>query len=325
MALREIISNFRTGTFRGTPGLFSYFQEKPLPTRNHGIIVGKILPVQKLSQFCGLCASCSHCFVHKGARTVNSNSLHTGSRRFSGLTALVTGGTGALGSALVDAILEEGGNVAFTYATNEKKASEIMGRTNADRTASFQCDVRDHEAAQNILDSVVHRWSRIDFLINNASIVHDKLFVSMSLADWQSVLDTTLLGAFSFTRPTVSRMLRQGKGSILNIASISAIKGVRGQANYSTAKAGLLGLTRSLAVELAPHNIRVNAVLPGLMEQGMGAALSKARLEDIKSQIPLRRLCSPAEIARLCIFLLSDDASYVTGQCIGADGGLSAL
>jgi 3-oxoacyl-[acyl-carrier protein] reductase len=256
---------------------------------------------------------------------MNQTPLTTDLNRFSGSISLISGGTGALGEALVDSILQKGGNVAFTYASNSQKATAILKRWGSDRTAAFQCDVRDHDGALKIVAAVCERWGRIDSLINNASIVRDGLLIAMSLADWTDVLDTTLLGSFALTKPAISRMLRQRRGSVVNIASISAIKGRRGQTNYSAAKAGLLGFTRSLAVEVAPHNIRVNAVLPGLMNQGMTSSLSNAQLQSVKSQIPLRRFGSPQEIAHLCMFLLSEDASYITGQCIAVDGGLSAL
>jgi 3-oxoacyl-[acyl-carrier protein] reductase len=256
-------------------------------------------------------------------RALISGKLHI-ARRFQDTVVLITGGSGALGNEFVRTLSQEGARVAFTYLNNESAARDLVCELGEDRVTRFKADVCDLRSAKNIVGETISRWGTVNILINNASLMRDGLLLGTDDDEWQRVIATSIIGAYSYTKPAVSHMLRAGGGTILNIGSVSAVKGVRGQSSYCTAKAGLLGMTRALAVELAPHNIRVNAVLPGMLDSGLGRSVPPARIEAIRSHIPMKRLGRAAEIVKVGLFLLSEEASYMTGQCIAVDGGLTA-
>ena len=244
---------------------------------------------------------------------------------FDGKVAIVTGGSRGIGAAIVKELAARGASVAFTFSKSEDQALALVGEVQkaGGRALSFQAEVADAAQAEKVARQVKSDLGSIDFLVNNAGITRDKLIMMMSEQDWDSVLDTNLKGAFIMSKPVVSVMVRQRRGSIVNIASISGLVGMPGQCNYSASKAGLIGFTKALAKEVAKRNITVNALALGLVETEMTASLPPEYRAKMLDQIPLGRYGIPEEVAKICCFLLSDDARYITGQVIQADGGLA--
>jgi 3-oxoacyl-[acyl-carrier protein] reductase len=244
---------------------------------------------------------------------------------FDGRSAIVTGGTRGIGRAIVKELAGRGANVAFSYTKNSELADEVVKEVEASgrRAIAFQADVADSDAAEKMVRAVKAEFGSVDYLVNNAGITRDKLIMMMSEEDWDAVLDTNLKGVFNVTKPAVSIMVRQRRGSILNISSISGIVGMAGQTNYSASKAGLIGFTRALAKEIAKRNITVNALALGLIETDMTGVLADEYKQKVLEQIPLGRFGNVTEIARVAAFLLSDDALYITGQVLQVDGGLA--
>jgi 3-oxoacyl-[acyl-carrier protein] reductase len=237
-----------------------------------------------------------------------------------GKVAIVTGGSRGIGRAIVQALAREGAKVAFTYVQNKTLADELA---NGDTIVGFQADVTSFDQAKDLVKQVKERFGRIDIVVNNAGITRDKLLALMSEKDWDDVLDTNLKGPYNLTKHAVGVMLRQKSGSILNITSISGIVGMPGQVNYSSSKAGMIGFTKALAKELAKANVRVNALALGFVETDMTGVLNAEYRTKALEQIPLQRFGKPEEMAEIALFILSDKASYITGQVIQVDGGLA--
>lgn len=244
---------------------------------------------------------------------------------FSGKIAIVTGGSRGIGRDIALRLAETGAIVAINYVRGADAAEDVVARiTSAGGEAiAVQADVSDSLEAANMVDSVVKKYGRLDVLVNNAGITRDGLIIRMSRDDWDDVIDTNLGGAFNCTQAAAKKMVKQKIGAIVNVSSVVGVIGNAGQANYAAAKAGLIGLTKSVAKELASRNIRVNAVAPGFITTEMTGALDQELRDTIAGRIPLGRFGSAAEVAEAVVWLASDGAGYITGQTLMVDGGMA--
>ena len=234
--------------------------------------------------------------------------------------ALVTGASRGIGKACAIELAKAGYNVAVSYAGNEEAANKTVSELTdlGVKAKAYKFDVADKEACAKAVEEVLADFGKLDVLVNNAGITRDGLFMRMSAENWEAVINTNLSSAFYMTSPAIKTMIKQRSGCIINMSSIVGVMGNAGQANYSAAKAGLIGFTKSLAKELGSRNIRVNAVAPGFIQTDMTKDLDT---EKIAEHIPLKRLGQPEDIAKAVRFL-AEDAPYITGQVIGVDGGL---
>jgi 3-oxoacyl-[acyl-carrier protein] reductase len=242
----------------------------------------------------------------------------------SGKTAVVTGGSRGIGRAIVLRLAQQGADVCFSYRGNAEAAQQTVKEIEAlgRRGVAVQADVTQPEAAEELVKAALDAFGKVDILVNNAGITRDDLIMRMKPEDWRDVLETNLFGAFWTLKAVTRPMLRAKSGRIINITSVSGQAGQTGQANYSSAKAGLIGLTKAAARELASRGITVNAVAPGFVLTELTQDLPENLLEMARERTPLGRFGTPEDMANAVAFLASDEAAYITGQVLAVDGGL---
>ncbi len=240
-----------------------------------------------------------------------------------GKVALITGGSRGIGKGIVERFAEQGAQVAFTYAGSVEKAAELeKSLSSTTKIKGFQSDASDFDAAQKLVDDVIAEFGKVDILINNAGITRDGLLLRMSKDDWDIIMKTNLDSVFNLTKAVIKPMMKAKNGSIINMSSVVGIQGNAGQANYAASKAGVIGFTKSVALELGSRNIRCNAIAPGFIETEMTAALDQKVIEEWRNDVPLKRGGMPEDVANACVFLGSDMSAYITGQVLNVCGGL---
>ena len=247
-------------------------------------------------------------------------------KQFSGRSAIVTGATRGIGRAIALELAKRGANVAFNFARSQEEADKLKTEIETLGVKAFaqQCDVANTEASAEFVKQAWAELGAVNFLVNNAGITRDTLILRMKEDDWDTVIDTNLKGAWNFSKAVMRPMMKnETGGAIINVTSISGVVGMMGQTNYSASKAGMIGLTKALAKEIASRKITVNAVALGLIETDMSGKLDEEYQNKLLEMIPLKRLGNTQEVAEIVCFLLSDSARYITGQVIQADGGLA--
>lgn len=244
---------------------------------------------------------------------------------FANKTAVVTGGSRGIGLAIATKLAQGGANIAILYVGNESegiKAKEELSQYGT-KVEQYFCDVSDFEASQMVVEQVIEEFGGIDFLINNAGITRDKLILNMDEKDFDAVISVNLKGTFNMIKHTYKHFMKKRFGRIVSTSSIVGLNGNAGQANYSASKAGIIGLTKSVAKELAGRGVTANAVAPGYIGTDMTNVLSDKVKDAMKAQIPAKRIGTPEDVANVVAFLCSDEAAYVTGEVIRVDGGLA--
>lgn len=238
--------------------------------------------------------------------------------------AIVTGGTRGIGRAIALKLADHGANIVINYRNSDKEAEELKGilEEKGVKVLAVKCDISNFEDSKNLMDKCKEVFRKIDILVNNAGITKDTLIMRMKEEDFDNVIDVNLKGTFNCAKHASAIMLKQRFGKIINMTSVVGIAGNAGQVNYAASKAGVIGLTKSLAKELGSRGITVNAVAPGFINTDMTASLSEKVKEEASKNIPLKRLGDPEDVANLVGFLASDAANYITGQVINVDGGM---
>ena len=243
-----------------------------------------------------------------------------------GKVALVTGASRGLGKAIALQLAKEGAQVVVNYAKSAEKAREVVAtiQSAGGNALTMQADVSNFEEVEKMVDAIYEKFGRIDILVNNAGVNRDELLIAMEKEDWNTVISTNLGGLFHCTKAVAKYMMLQKYGRIINISSIAGERGGRGQSNYAASKGGVNAFTRSVAMELAPKKITVNAVAPGVFETEMSSTVIRRAKDHILNSIALKRLGQADEVAKVVAFLASDDSSYITGETIRVDGGFKA-
>lgn len=239
--------------------------------------------------------------------------------------ALVTGASRGIGKQIALSLAENGATVIVNYCGSEQKAKEVVEQINekGGKAIAFQCNVSDYRETENMISEILALYGKVDILVNNAGITRDNLLIKMSEEDFDTVIETNLKGAFNTIKCLYRNFLKLRSGRIINISSVSGVMGNAGQANYSASKAGIIGLTKSVAKELGARGVCVNAIAPGFVETDMTENLSDTILEGAKKIIPLGRIGKTEDIASAAVFLASDLAGYITGQVLCVDGGMN--
>ncbi|HHL53210.1 MAG TPA: 3-oxoacyl-[acyl-carrier-protein] reductase [Flammeovirgaceae bacterium] len=241
-----------------------------------------------------------------------------------GKTALITGASKGIGRAIAQKFAEEGANVAFTYLSSVEKGRALEEELAARgiKAKGYRSDASDFQAATELINKVVEEFGRLDILVNNAGITMDNLLMRMDEEAWDRVINVNLKSVFNTVKAATRTFMKQRSGSIINMTSVVGIKGNAGQANYAASKAGIIGFTKSVALELGSRNIRCNAIAPGFIETEMTAQLDEKTVQGWREAIPLKRGGTPEDVANLAVFLGSERSSYITGQVIQVDGGM---
>jgi 3-oxoacyl-[acyl-carrier protein] reductase len=239
-------------------------------------------------------------------------------------TVIITGATRGIGKGIAQKMAQEGANVAFTFSSSVDAALELEKEllNLGVKAKGYQSNAADYEAAQELVADIIKEFGGVDILINNAGITKDNLLMRISEDDFDKVIEVNLKSVFNMTKAVIRPMMKQRKGSIINMSSVVGVKGNAGQTNYAASKAGILGFTKSVALELGSRNIRCNAIAPGFIETEMTAKLDDATVDSWRKAIPLKRGGTPEDVANACVFLASDNSSYITGQTLNVDGGM---
>ena len=241
-----------------------------------------------------------------------------------GKTAIITGASRGIGRGIAKVFLEQGCAVAFTYSSNQAAAEALVAELSSQgvQVKGYQSNAADYEAAEQLIADVLKDFGYIDILVNNAGITKDNLLMRMSESDFDQVIEVNLKSIFNMTKAVQRTFLKQRKGSLIHMSSVVGVKGNAGQANYAASKAGIIGFSKSIALELGSRNIRSNVIAPGFIETEMTAQLSEEVVQGWRDGIPLKRGGQPEDVANACVFLASDLSNYITGQVLHVDGGM---
>ncbi|GAB3203838.1 3-oxoacyl-[acyl-carrier protein] reductase [Pontibacter aydingkolensis] len=241
-----------------------------------------------------------------------------------GKVALVTGASKGIGRAIAEKFVEAGAKVAFTYLSSVEKGQALEQELSANGGVAkgYRSDASNTAQAEQLVEDVVKEFGKIDIVVNNAGITRDGLLMRMNEEQWDAVINTNLKSVFNVTKAATKHMMRAKIGSVINITSVVGIKGNAGQANYAASKAGIIGFTKSVALELGSRNIRCNAIAPGFIETEMTGELDQKVVDEWRKAIPLKRGGSPEDVAKAAVFLASDESAYITGQTLQVDGGM---
>lgn len=241
-----------------------------------------------------------------------------------GKVALITGASRGIGRAIAQRFAQEGAHVAFTYLSSVEKGQALEEELRAfgNTVKSYRSDASDYKAAEDLIAAVIADFGTVDVLVNNAGITKDGLLMRMSEEQWDTVITVNLKSVFNLTKAVIKPMMKARSGSIINLTSVVGIRGNAGQANYAASKAGIIGFTKSVALELGSRNVRSNAIAPGFIETEMTGEINAKAVDEWKQQIPLKRGGQPEEVADACVFFASDLSRYITGQVLQVDGGM---
>ena len=238
--------------------------------------------------------------------------------------AIITGGSRGIGKSICETFVQNGCNVAFTYNNSKESAESLAKELNGSgiKVKAYKSDASNFDDATKLVEDVLDDFGKIDILVNNAGIKKDNLLLRMEKSDFDSVINTNLSSVFNLTKASIKTFLKQRNGSIINISSVVGVRGNAGQSNYSASKAGIIGFSKSIALELGSRNIRSNVIAPGFIETDMTESLSEDVINSWKESIPLKRGGNPSDVGNACVFLASDLSSYITGQVLHVDGGM---